>query len=103
MEHKQGDTFRLQCTVKNDGVVVDISNWTIASEIKQGEDIIDTLVAEKTDATNGEYTLTESESGVSANWDVGEYQMDIQYTASGIIFSTETMDITVVRDVTGAS
>lgn len=92
---KRGDTFILSCVV-----ATDITGWTIASQIRDG----DTLIADltfallSTSAESSTYTLTYS---VTTAWPLHDLNCDIQYTtAAGQIISTETFTIGVVKDTT---
>lgn len=92
---KRGDTFSLAATANGE----DITSWTIQSQIRDNADVlISELVVTKTDAANGEYTLTHS--GVTTAWPLKMLYCDIQYTVGGVISSTETFKVNVIGDVT---
>ena len=98
---KRGDTFKLTNVVTNEGTALDISTgWSIRSQIRKDDVLIDELVPLITDGVNGVYTLTESSTGVTESWEVGFYECDIEYTVSGEVLSTETFMIEVVKDIT---
>lgn len=100
---KQGDTFVLECTVKIDSVLQDITSWTIASKVKLASaNFEDSLVVTKTDAANGVYQLKKQDTTA---WPAGTNPKnlicDVQYTlANGNIISTENFTIACVNGVT---
>lgn len=100
---KQGDTFVLECTVKIDNVVQDITNWTIASKVKLANPAFeDSLVVTKIDAVNGVYQLKKQDTTA---WPAGTNPKnlicDVQYIlANGNIISTENFTIACVNGVT---
>ena len=99
---KQGDTFVLQGTVKVDNVVQDITNWSIASKVKQSTTFTDTLTVTKTDPTNGVFQIKKDDTTA---WPAGTSPKtllcDIEYTMpSGQILSTDTFEILCVSGVT---
>lgn len=92
---KRGDTFSLQATANGE----DITTWTIQSQIRDNSGtLISELDITKTDAANGEYTLTHD--GATSSWPLKMLYCDIQYTVGGVISSTETFRIEVVEDIT---
>lgn len=92
---KRGDTFSLQATANGE----DITTWTIQSQIRDNSGtLISELDITKTDAVNGEYTLTHD--GSTSSWPLKMLYCDIQYTVGGVISSTETFRIEVVEDIT---
>lgn len=99
--HKRGDTFQLSCTVENEGVPVDITNITIAAQVRRPDDeLLQDLTVTKTDATNGAFTLGAT-AAETETWEVVRYQCDIELTeANGEVNSTETFTINVLKDIT---
>lgn len=99
--HKRGDTFELLSTVENEGVAVDITNWTIASQARADDDtVFHTFTVTKTDAVNGIFTISATSTQTEA-WTLGSYAMDIEFTdGSGDVNSTETFTLTILRDIT---
>lgn len=100
---KNGDTFVLQCVVSVDGVVVDITGWTINSKVKLASaNFEDSLVVTKIDAVNGVYQLKKQDTTA---WPAGTNPKnlicDVQYIlANGNIISTENFTIACVNGVT---
>lgn len=92
---KRGDTFSLQATANGE----DITSWTIQSQVREATGtLVSELVVTKTDAVNGEYSLTHS--GATTAWPIKVLYCDIQYTVGGVIASTETLRIEVIEDIT---
>lgn len=100
---KRGDTFKLNAAVTADGAAVNITGWTITSQIRTGGGrLINTLTCAIVSGAAGTYTITESAAGVTATWPLEQLEMDIQYSASGTVISTETVKVDVVKDITRA-
>lgn len=100
---KRGDTFKLDAEVQGDGAAIPggIGAWTIASQLRTaGGTLVDTFTTAITDAVAGTYTITESASGVTEDWPVGRHEMDIEYIVGGQVISTETVTVSVEKDVT---
>lgn len=99
--HKRGDTFELSSTVENEGVAVDITNWTISSQARDEDDaVLQTFTVTKTDAINGAFTITATAAQTEL-WGLGNYSMDIEFIdASGDVNSSETFTLSVLRDIT---
>jgi hypothetical protein len=94
--HKRGDTFLLTCTTD-----VPLTGYAIASQVRDKSfKLISQLTVDITQTTpTGIYTLS-LPSGTSS-WPVGTLECDVQYTNNaGVIVSTETFEINVIRDVT---
>ena len=100
---KQGDTFVLECTVKINNVVQDITDWTIASKVKlTSANFADTLTVTKLDAANGVYQIKKQDTTA---WPSGttpkSILCDVEYTLPNTqIISTETFTIACVSGVT---
>jgi len=99
--HKRGDTFELLSSVENEGVAVDITNYTIASQARAADDtVLQTFTVTKTDAANGIFTITATAAQTEL-WEPARYYMDIEFIdGSGEVSSTETFDLNVVADIT---
>ena len=92
---KRGDTFSLQATANGEN----ITSWTIQSQIREPNGtLVSELTVTKTDAANGEYTLTHA--GSTSTWPLRMLYCDIQYTVGGVVASTETFRIEVIEDIT---
>lgn len=91
---KRGDTFTASCQ----RVGVDITNTTIRSQLRLGAWRY-TLTVTKTDAANGEFTLSAPASDTK-HWPAGVASWDVEYTDNGVVASTDTGLLTIEEDVT---
>ena len=102
IEVKRGDTLSLDCQVfEANGVTpTDITAWTIRSQVRTTAGaLLTSLTAAITTAADGEYTLTALPAD-TATWPRAA-RMDIEYTdGGGVVLSTETLALDVVRDIT---
>jgi len=96
---KRGDTLSLAGTYKVDGVAASVSAMTIESHVKNHSgDLIEELTVTKTSGTG---TFTISATAVqTAEWPLTTLKCDIQFSASGVVQSTETFSISVEEDIT---
>ena len=99
--HKRGDTFELSCDLENEGAEVDITNFTITSQIRQADDtLLQALTVTKTDAAAGLFTLT-APSPQTARWPPGGYACAIAFVdGGGEVYSSQTFTISVIKDIT---
>lgn len=94
---KRGDTFLISIVVKIGGVPQDITNWTILSQVRDGERLVADLEYTVLDAVNGSYQLRYDDT---VTW-LGIYNWDIQYTMdTGQIISTRTVTLDCRQDTT---
>lgn len=98
---KRGDTLYLVCTyTDNNDTPIDLTNVSIEVKVMSStKQHMTSLVITKLDqVTNtGKFTIT---SPVGYQLPIGKHYFDIQYTESGFVQSTETMNLTVIEDVT---
>jgi hypothetical protein len=102
MSIKRGDTFSLTNTVtdpNNGNAVVDITGWTIRSQIRRGKNLTQELTVTITDAVNGVFTLV-APAVDTAGWKVDTHTCDIQVTRPSGVTSSETFNVVVCEDVT---
>ena len=101
ISHKRGDTFEISCTLEDEGVPVDLTNFTIASQIRDSSDnLLQPLTVTVTDAVNGEFSLSATPAETET-WDVEQYQCDIEFVeGGGEVNSSETFTINVIKDIT---
>ena len=99
--HKRGDTFDLSCTLENDGVAVDITNFTITSQIRTADEaLLQALTVTKTDAAAGAFALSAT-SAETETWNPATYDADIEFIeSSGEVNSSQTFTIAVIKDIT---
>lgn len=102
--HKRGDTFSYYGTVTLNGSPVDITSWTITSQLRDAADVvIQDFTVTTTDAAGGEYLLSATPAD-TADWAPGNYFMDVDYVDSlGFKQSTATLVVTVKKDITRAT
>jgi hypothetical protein len=97
---KRGDTYHIDVAVTEaDGTTpVDLTDWTVRSHVRRRDALIAELDFTAVDLAAGEYSLSYDDT---TEWPLGRLSTDIEYTDStGIIRSTETYIISVIRDVT---
>lgn len=105
--HKRGDTLLWNCQYTNpDGSPVDLTGYVIKAQFrdKSGTLIYDfsPLIA-VTDTANGLYTIN-APAAATSPWPIVDGEFDIEYTnASGVVTSTETGTLSVVKDITRAN
>jgi hypothetical protein len=100
---KRGDTFRLACTHKVDGVPTTVAALTIRSQIRTDTDVLVTaLIADllPQDTNPGQFVLRPSPSDVTTGWPTGIHNVDIELTSSGVVRSSETVQLPVAKDIT---
>lgn len=100
-EFKRGDTFALTCTYKTDGVPTAITGYTIRSQIRQvNKTLVATLTSTPANQSTdpGVFTLTPDTN--TEDWPVETLLCDIEITQSGVIRSTNTFAVPIVRDIT---
>ncbi len=100
---KRGDTFLLEGVVTDDGVAVDITNWTIQSQLRdRNHKLIFDLVVEKTNALQGRYLLKAAATDTD-DWPTGLLDLNVQYTTDvNQVVSTKTVKVDVQLDITHA-
>jgi hypothetical protein len=104
IRHKRGDTIAWPFTYSVDGEPVDLTPYSIKSEVRKeiGRELVGELVIVKDpDQVNatGQGTLTATAEDV-ALWPVQTLIVDIQYTLAGVVASSETFAIQIESDVT---
>lgn len=99
--HKRGDTFELTCSLENGGNPVDITGWTVAAQLRKGDDtLVQSVTVTVTDASAGEFTVTAA-STETDDWPIENLDIDVEFTeASGAVSSSETFTINVIKDIT---
>jgi hypothetical protein len=99
--HKRGDTFELSCTLENEGVAVDITNFTITAQVRTNADaLLQALTVTKTDAAAGAFALSAT-SAETETWNPATYEADIEFIEfNGEVNSSQTFTIAVIKDIT---
>ena len=94
---KRGDTFSLICTYKVDGTAANLDAITITSQLRSSSDgLIENLIVEKLVET-GKFLLKSLDT---TGWQPNLLSCDIQFVEGGVIRSTNTFNVLVVKDVT---
>ena len=95
---KRGDTLIINLEfTDSEGAPLIVSPSELKAQIRTKEDGLVTEFDIAAAEIEGTYILTLPEG---ENLDVGEYYTDIQYTSGGVISSTETLLISILKDVT---
>ena len=97
---KRGDTFIIQVQVKQDSTPIDITGWTVKSQLKKGSTLIETLTFTAVDLINGIYKLSATAAKTEL-WPISVLDCDIQYTTgTPQVISTDTFQVNVIKDIT---
>ena len=100
---KQGTTFSLPVKVRPfiyNTPVVDLTGWVIKSQLRQSEKLIDNLLCEFVNISQGLALITAGAS-MTANWPAVQLSMDIKMTSpDGISVVTSTMTLLVEKAIT---
>jgi hypothetical protein len=99
IEHKRGDTFAPSAQYLNaDGTPASLVGYAIKSQLRDsGGNLVQEFAFNITNAALGEYAFLPVDTSA---WPVSTMQMDIQYTQNGMVISTETIELSIVRKVT---
>lgn len=98
--HKRGDTLEWVVTLTQNGSAVDITDWTITSQVRQDTTLVASLTVTKTNSANGEFSLTALASQ-TVSWSLGSHSVDIEFIdGSGFVVSSQTFILALVRDIT---
>jgi hypothetical protein len=105
MQHKRGDAFEPECTEMAAGVPVNLTGYTVTSQIRTraGDELVDTATVTLADQTTdpGKFTV-EVAKARTALWVPGQdLEWDVEFTPpNGKSWSSGTVTITVVKDIT---
>ena len=98
--HKRGDTLEWVVTLTQDGSVVDITGWTITSQIRQETTLISDLTVTIVNAANGQFNLSATPAQTSS-WTLGSHSVDIEFINTSLfVVSSQTFTLQLVRDIT---
>lgn len=101
-EFIRGDTFSIPMTLtdpENNGSPVDLTGWTIASQVRYSKRLIDTLTVTITDAAQGEFVISMDEAD-TATWPARKLKCDIQFDRPEGRVSSQTFIVDVSEDQT---
>lgn len=100
---KRGDDFRMDISLtdpNNNNDPVDITGWTIRSQVRRGKNLTAELTVAIIDAANGQFRLT-APASATETWKVDTHKCDIEFTQPAIgVTSSETFEVIVSEDVT---
>lgn len=100
---KRGDTFVINAVYRRDGAGIDLTEYTITSEIRTPDvkTLISKLVPTIGDQkkTPGAFTL-KPEITETREWMLGNQVMDVTFSLKGVKITTETITLPIVEHVT---
>jgi len=98
--HKRGDTLEWVVSLTQNGSVVDITGWTITSQIRQETTLTDSLTVVIVSLENGQFNLSATPVQ-TASWSLGSHSVDVEFIdAGGFVVSSQTFTLQLVRDIT---
>lgn len=98
---KRGDSWEFDCVrVDGSGDAIDLSLVDITASMRAGDDVYDFTVT-KTDAVNGAFRLSMAPA-VTETMIPSLHLADVQFAQAGDVDSSETFNIVVQEDITGA-
>jgi hypothetical protein len=101
--HKRGDTFTMATQAFLDAgmsIPRDLSAVTIASTMEHQETGTRfDLTTDITSATTGNYTISAAYADTAA-WELGLWEVDIQFTEAPNRNSTDTFYLNIIKDIT---
>jgi hypothetical protein len=98
---KRGDTFYIGCISKDaNGVPNNLSNFQIRAHVRSAatKKLVAELPIAKLDQT--QYPGHFSISTPTNDWPIGVCLLDFEVSRSSIVVSSDTIEITIVRDIT---
>lgn len=102
-DFKTGDTYILTCTYAVDGNAVDLTSYTIRSQIRTRRNVLLsdlTITKDPDQVTNIGNFVVSATAAETANWVEGYHEVDIELAVGGVVKSTETIIQRVLGDVT---
>jgi len=101
---KRGDSLLLNCTRTDAGTAVDLTGYTVSSQLRHPttDELAATLtVTLSNQGTNpGEFVLS-ALPATTADLALGVYQCDVQFTSpGGVVVSSPTFEVELRKDVT---
>jgi hypothetical protein len=99
---KRGDTLLLACVLQDGtGAGVDLTNWLVESQVKDGDTLLASLTYTATSLTSGQFNLLCQNT---STWPIRNLVCDIKYTTpDGVVASCDTFEIQMVKNVTDAA
>ena len=95
---KQGGALTLRHEVKLDGVAVDLTGWTFASQIQFNDEVVGSFTITPTDLANGIITLSVADT---SEWPLGTLIFDVKYTTdTAVVHYSPTLYMNCYERVT---
>lgn len=102
LRNKRGDTFTVTGVRHTAaGAPVNLTGYTLRSQAREPVtgDLLAELSVVITNAALGQFTLSAA-AVVTADWNPGTYELDVEFSIGGVVDSTETTTLEVVKDIT---
>jgi len=80
-------------------IIVDITGWTMVSQVRRAGKLIADLNTTILDAATGKFSIFKL-SAETQDWPIQKLDCDVQFTRPTGVVSSETFEIDVQRDVT---
>lgn len=100
---KRGDTFEINGQLLADQLTntpFDLTGYTVRSQLRNQDSLIQELTAAITDAPNGRYKISATPAQTVA-WPIATLSTDIEFTSgTGKKMTTETLSLPVMRKET---
>lgn len=80
-------------------IIIDITGWTMVSQARRGQKLIQTMTIVVIDAPTGRFSITADDVD-TVNWPIQKLDCDIEFTRPTGKVSSQTFIIDVKRDVT---
>lgn len=98
LQIKQGDTFSFYADMKNEeGYPMTLPTSSFKCQIRDKMDRLYDTMSISTTSSLGKYLFTATNTNI---WPLGTLVMDIQIEDGGIITSSDTVELQVIRGVT---
>lgn len=101
IDHKRGDTISWEVYYTDDlGAPIDISSYSIKIEAREKRNpdnlLFSTTSVTKYNAAEGQFRLLLD----TDSFTVGRYLVDIQYSMTGLVKSSDTFELNILDDIT---
>jgi len=103
IDHKRGDTISWELEYLDDlGAPIDISSYTIKIQARDKKNLSSLLFTlegaaiSKYDSATGRARVIHA----TDSYAVGRYLVDIQYSTTGLVKSSDTFELNIIEDIT---
>lgn len=102
--HTRGGTFELTLTFEDLTIPVDLTTWTITSQLRRrNSELVDNLVVTKLPQagdTLGKFTITAAPA-TQTDWPLGDLFCDVKFVdADGRVYPSQTFIVRVIKEIT---